>query len=57
MKYIQTDNAKEFPSLNIYLNTNDTHHHFTCTRTHEQNGFLAQKHRLVSLLDGHFLPL
>jgi len=59
IKFIQTDNAKEYIALAPYLNNHDIRHQLTYT--HEQNDFIECKHKHIndiglSLLVGATLP-
>jgi len=44
LKFIQTDNAKEFLTLACYLNMHGICHHLTCPHAHQQNGSIERKH-------------
>jgi len=47
LKYIQTDNAKEFLSLDIFLKKYWIRYRLTCPYTHEQNGSTKRKRRYI----------
>jgi len=62
IKALQSDNAKEFLALTKTLRCFGIDHRLTCPHTHQQNGFVERKHRLIvetglALLASASLPL